>query len=302
MNCEVTENIEHQTANERWSEHGTEKSREPAGWKACATKGARSFQPFLLGLLVLVSLCGCASHKSFVGARPFDFQKDSFAYANELVWEYHFDADGKWVHQRREPQPDYTHHCFVVARSARQFFENARFDASLQPPTDEDCRKLIRRVVSIDPSHPLPDSKKIVIPGYTDLHDFSADREKLLKEECGGAWQSYFQRGHWRMIFPFSRARQDRTAEQLLADLKANCPPVVHVVRFPQLTINHAVMLFDAKQTEKEIVFSVYDPNKPESPKALVFDRATQTFTFAGNDYWPGGRVDIYEIYRTWNY
>jgi hypothetical protein len=237
-----------------------------------------------------------------VGARPFDFQKDTFAYANELVWEYHFDADGKWVHERREPQPDYTHHCFVVARSARQFFENATFDPAQPVASEETYRRLIRRVVSVDPSHPLAESKKIVIPGYADLRDFSASQEKLLKAECGGAWQSYFQRGHWRMILPFSRGEQEGMAEKLVADLKADRPPVVHVVRFPELTINHSVLLFDATETTNQILFSVYDPNKPDRPKTLTFDRTSRTFTFPGNDYWPGGRVDIYEIYRSWDY
>ena len=265
-------------------------------------KHFRRLLPALFAATLLLGMCGCASRQPFVGARPFDFQKDSFAYANDLVWEYHFDTNGKWVHQRREPAPDYTHHCFVVARSARQFFENARFDAT-QPVADgATYRRLIRRVVSVDPSHSLPEAKKIVIPGYADLRDFSAGQEVPLKEECGGAWQSYFQRGHWRMVFSFGRSHQARTADELLADLKQNRPPVVHVVRFPQLTINHSVLLFGATETEKEILFSVYDPNKPDAPKVLNYDRATRTFDFAGNDYWPGGRVDIYEIYRTWNY
>lgn len=254
-----------------------------------------------LSCAFLALLCGCAS-RPFVGSRPFNFQTDTFAYANELVWEYHFDANGKWVHHRREPEPDYTHHCFVVARSARQFFENAKFDPTLPAASAETYRRLIHRVVSIDPSHPLPDSKKIVIPGYANLREFSAAQENLLKSECGGAWESYFQRGHWRMIFPFSRASQEQTAQRLLADLKQNRPPVVHVVRFPQLTINHSVLLFGDKETPTNIVFSVYDPNKPDKPKALTFDRASKTFTFPGNDYWPGGRVDIYEVYRSWDY
>src|SRR6185437_8211993 len=232
--------------------------------------------------------------------RPFNFQTDSFAYSNRLVWEYHYDAKGKWVHNRREPPADYTRHCFVVARSARQFFENARFDATQTVATEAVYRRLIRRVVSVDPSHPLPESKKIVIPGYANLKEFSTAQEKLLKAECGSWLQSYFQRGHWRMIFPFSRANQEKTAERLLADLKQNRPPVVHLVRFPQLTINHAVLLFDAKETKKEIIFSVYDPNKPEFPKTLHFDRVTRTFMYPANDYWPGGRLNVYEVYRSW--
>jgi hypothetical protein len=287
MNYEVSGNIEHQPTS---IEHGPFPQRNP-----------RALFSIICGVLFL-ALSGCASHRQFVGTRPFDFQKDSFSYANELVWDYHFDANGKWVHQRHEPQPDYTHHCFVVARSARQFFENATFDATKPIATEATYRTLIRRVVSVDPSHPLADSKKIVIPGYANLRDFSAGQGQLLKAECGGAWQSYFQRGHWRMVFPFSRKHQHRTAEQLLSDLKENRPPVVHVVRFPQLTINHSVLLFDAKETVKEIQFSVYDPNKPDRPKTLTFDRASRTFAFPGNDYWPGGRVDIYEIYRSWDY
>jgi hypothetical protein len=66
--------------------------------------------------------------------------------------------------------------------------------------------------------------------------------------------------------------------------------------------MNHALLLFGAKETEQEILFSAYDPNKPESPKTLVFDRAARKFTFVSNDYWPGGRVDVYEIYRSWRY
>ncbi len=255
-----------------------------------------------LGTAAILSLCGCAGHRPFIGTRPFDFQKDTFAYANDLTWVYHYDANGKWVHERREPRPDYHQHCFVVARSARQFFENARFDPTQPIATEQTYRRLIRRVVSIDPSRPLDDSKRIVILGFADLREFSAAQEKLLKDECGGAWQSYFQRGNWRMVFPLNRRSQARTEEHLLADLKDNRPPVVHILRFPSLSINHSILIFGAKESEKDIVFSVYDPNKPDSPKMMTYDRATRTFNFPGNDYWPGGRVDVYEIYRTWDY
>jgi hypothetical protein len=252
--------------------------------------------------LLLALLCGCATQKPFVGPRPFDFQKDTFSYANELVWEYHFDANGKWVHQKREPEPDYTHHCFVVVRSARQFFQNARFDPNLPVADEAAYRKLIRRVVSVNPAHAVPESKRIVIPGYPDLRAFSLAQEKLLEAECGGAWHSYFQRGHWRMIFPFSRKSQAKTAERLVADLKQNRPPVVHIVRFPQLTINHAMLLFDAIETGTEVRFMAYDPNAPGKPATLTFDRASRTFLLPANDYFPGGRVDAYEIYRNWDH
>jgi hypothetical protein len=146
------------------------------------------------------------------------------------------------------------------------------------------------------------DSDKIVIPGYADLRSFSAAQAPLLKAECGGAWQSYLQHGHWRMIAPFSRHYQEKMAAQMLGEVKANLPVVAHLVRFPQLTINHAVVLYRAIETDKEIQFTTYDPNKPAAPVTLIYDRASRTFEFAANDYYAGGRVDVYEVYRNWLY
>jgi hypothetical protein len=248
-------------------------------------------------LIVLALLCGCAMPK-FAGSRPFDFQRDTFAYANGLVWEYHYDENGKWVHKKREPSPDYYQHCFVMARSARQFFQNARFDPTLPVTNDVAYRTLIYRVVSIDPACPVPEAKRVVIPGYADLRSFSAAKESLLKSECGGAWQSYFQRGHWRIMFPFARSGQKSNAEELLSDLKENRPPVIHIIRFPQLSINHAVVVFAAQETNSAVEFSIYDPNEPAAPRTLTFDRVTQSFRFPDNNYWPGGHVDVYEVYR----
>lgn len=258
----------------------------------CRLRTAHVLLLFCLAAL----LSGCTTQK-FSGSRRFDFQQDTFAFANELKWEYHF-SHGQWVHERREPPPEYSLHCFVLARSARQFFQFARFDPTLPIANDEIYRKLIRRVVKTDPTRVLPESEQVVIPGYANLRAFSEAKESLLKSECGGAWESYFQRGHWRMVWPFSRAGQQRMAEQLVEEVKVNRPPIIHVARFPQLSINHAMVVFDASENAEAILFSVYDPNQPGNPRTLTFDRASRTFTYPSNNYWPGGRVDVYEIYR----
>lgn len=235
-------------------------------------------------------------------ARAFDFQKDTFSFANELTWDYHYDSNGHWTSHKRSPKPDYTLHCFVLARSARQFFDHARFDPN-QPVADEKTyRRLIRRVVWISPRKRLPELQKIVIPGYADLRSFSAAHEKLLKAQCGSAWQSYFQRGNWRMIFPFSRAKQARMALQILSHLRPDHPVIVHLLRFPQLSINHAVVLYAARETKREIQFTTYDPNNPESPITLTFDRATRMFVLPATNYFPGGALKAYEVYWKWDY
>src|ERR1043166_6184019 len=115
--------------------------------------------------LLALLLGGCANSRSWASTRPFLFHADSFAFANETVWEYHPDpATGKILHRRRVPAPSYGRRCFVVARSARQFFQFARFDPGQPVSSDETYRHLIERVVSLDPSRERPEAQRIVIP------------------------------------------------------------------------------------------------------------------------------------------
>jgi hypothetical protein len=257
---------------------------------------------WLVGALALL-LVGCATSATHSFSRPFTFGQDTFSYANQLVWEYEFDdATGTTSHRKREPEPTYTHHCFVVARAAKQFFQNARFDPSLPRADKETYRRLIGRVVGVSPRKVQSEHARVVIPGYTNLFHFSRDWEAVLQAECGGAWRSYFQKGHWRMIFPLTRAHQDRMSRQLLDSLGRNRPAVVHVVRFPSLAINHSLVVFAAEKKREQIVFRVYDPNHPEKPSSLTYNPATRRFELPRNPYFSGGRVDIYEIYHAWNY
>jgi hypothetical protein len=266
-----------------------------------STRGAgRSERPgrLLWMLLLLALLSGCATSSPHAERRLFDFYSDAFAYPNELVWVYEYDANGKWTTRQRDPKPTYAQHCFVVARSALQFLNNARFAPELPLADEKTYRRLIRKVVATNPRKSLPEKDKIVIPGYANLRQFSEMQETALKEESGGAWQSYFQRGHWRMIFPFSRRHQEDTAVKLLQSVNQGNSAVLHVVRFPQLTINHAVVLYGAEESETGIVFSIYDPNRPQSPAFLNYDRVKRTFYLPANLYFKGGEVEVYEIYR----
>ena len=233
--------------------------------------------------------------------RRFEFERDTFSFANELLWEYRFDATtGKATFRKRAPKPDYALRCFVLTRAARQFLYHARFEANLKVASDEIYRRLIREVVSRNPRMPCEPQMQIVIPGFANLREFSAAREKLLKTGSGGAWRSYFLRSHWRMIFPISREHQGNTAESLLAETRKNFSPIIHLVKFPALTINHGIILFDAAETENEIQFFAYDPNDPEKPARLKFDRAAKTFSLPANSYWAGGELNVIEIYRGW--
>jgi hypothetical protein len=235
------------------------------------------------------------------GPRQFEFARDTFAFKNETYWEYHFDtASGKTTFSKREPKPDYAHRCFVLTRAARQFFYHVRFDPDRQAPDDPVCRRLIRQIVARNPRRSCATEKQIVIPGYANLREFSGARAPLLKAECGGAWRSYVLRSHWRMVFPISRPHQARTAAALRAALQQNIPPIIHLVKFPAVTINHSMLVFAAAETAGGVDFQAADPNNAEKPTTLSFDHKTSTFTLPPNHYWAGGELDIIEIYRTW--
>ena len=244
-------------------------------------------------------------HNEVVSGAPrrFEFARDTFAFANELHWAYRFDpATAKTTFSRRVPSPHYAHRCFVLVRSARQFLYHARFDPARSPASDNHYRHLIRQVVSRNPRKPCPPDQCLVIPGFASLWKFSVAREQLLKFECGGAWRSYILRSHWRMVFPISRAHQARTAAALNTAIHQGGSPTIHLVRFPNLSINHGMVLFNFEETASAIRFAAYDPNLPGRPSELTFDRAQRTFFLPRNHYWAGGRADVVEVYRGWFY
>lgn len=254
-----------------------------------------------VGVLALLA-GGCASPRSVgSGPRPFDFARDTLSYTNELVWEYQFDErSGETNFRRRKPPPEYALRCFAMVRLTRQFFQSARFDASRPEADAATYRRLIRQVVRSNPRRRLPEGEQVVIPGFADLRSFSRAQESLLKKAGGGPWRSYFQRGHWRMVFPFTRRGQERTARALLESIRAHCLPIVHVTRFPKLGINHALLLFDAEERTEEIRFRAYDPNDPGAPIVVVFERTGRRFLYPRTRYFLGGPVNVHEVYRHW--
>jgi hypothetical protein len=233
--------------------------------------------------------------------RRFDLERDAFAFPNELVWEYHFDQEtGSTRSARREPGPQYAHHCFVLVRAARQFFYHARFDPAAEPADDLTYRRLIRTVLAGPPRRPAEPEQRVLIPGYAGLRDLSAAREPVVKAACGGAWRSYVQHSHWRMFVPVSREHQHRTAGELLEATEDHSAPLVHLLRWPSLAINHGMVVFEGARTRTGAQFLAYDPNDPERSARLTYDRERRAFSLPANRYWRGGELNVFEIFRRW--
>lgn len=226
--------------------------------------------------------------------KSFDFFRDTFAFPNELHWEYRIDdATGKTTIFKNNPPPTYAHHCFVVVRAAKQFLLHAKFDPSLPKITDSEYAQRIRQLMRRSAEHESSD--KISIPGFANLREFTLTHKPLLQANCGGSWQSYVQRGNWRMVFPFSRAHQEREAKKLAS--RVDTLPIVHIVTFPKLSINHGIMLFDVRDSKDKLEFRAYDPNLVDRPAALFFDKTSRTFNFPRNHYFAGGPLNVYQIY-----
>ena len=230
--------------------------------------------------------------------RAFCFERDAFAFRNELFWEYRFDpVTGKTSTFSVSPRPNYAHRCFIMVRSVRQFHYHARFEPDFPGADESTYRRLVREILSRSPRKPGAEAHKVVVPGFEGLRAFSQTHEPLLKAECGGPWASYFLRSHWRMVVPTNRRHQEEMANQLTRSLPQRQAPVVHLYRFPRITINHGIVLFGMTESERDIQFDAYDPNIPEHPVKLIYDRAARTFVLPPTHYWAGGNVNVYEIF-----
>jgi len=209
-------------------------------------------------------------------ARRFSFERDTFAFAHELVWKYHFDpVTGAMTTCKTEPPPTYYHRCFVLVRAARLFFDYAYFAPELPQTAAPAYEKIIRKIIASNPRKSCAEENRIVIPGFDGLRSFSRAHENLLKANCGAAWESYFLRSHWRMIFKVYGRFQEKMAEKLKRSLQKRGVSLVHLFRFPNL---------------------------PEYPVELVYEKKLKRFTFAPNIYWGGGVLSVMEIFCDFPY
>jgi hypothetical protein len=235
--------------------------------------------------------------------RQFCFERDTFAFAHELVWKYRFDpVTGAMTTYKTDPPPTYYHRCFVLVRAARLFFDYARFAPELPQADETIYRRLIRKIISSNPRRPGAGPEGIVIPGFAGLRAFSQAHAALLQANCGAAWESYFLRSHWRMIFKVSGRFQEKMAEKLKRSLHQRGVALVHLFRFPRITINHGIVLYGFTESEQIIEFIAYDPNLPEHPVKLVYEKKPRVFTLAPNSYWGGGVLSVMEIFCDFPY
>ena len=260
------------------------------------------FLPLGLAFAAWIWLGGCAHEPpSKAAGKNFEFQKDTFAFANETVWSY---EGGRPETVRREDgtlrrnETRYMRRCFVVSRAAVQFWKFARFVPGGKRLSGEDLMKRIRDVTGRDVwKEPLVTEKRVVFPGYRDLHEMSKVETRPLQENIGFGWPTYFRPGNFCIIAPPSRAHQERTNRELQTWLENKRPMILWLCNFPSLDINHAVVVFGEKKDRQRFVYQVYDPNYADRPGRLEYDPKTRSFYFEKTFYFSGGIVSVRPVY-----
>jgi hypothetical protein len=265
---------------------GRSRTRQP--------RSSRWLAPVLLPVLLLPA-CASAPALDPPGAArapdspTFVLERDVFAFPNLVRAE----SPDRTV--------DFANYCLVMARGASQFFRFARFDAAATPVTDAEYTRLTAEVMRLPAWHgPWPAARRIVIPGYADLHALSRAREAAVKAGFDSSFLSMLHWRTWRVALPLSARHQAGLAQELMDELQAGRPVPLMLSSFPvEDYLNHAVLVYHRRPGGRAVEFLAYDPNDPTSPLGLHFDPASRGFWVEPLPYGPPGRVRAFRIYAS---
>ena len=251
----------------------------------------------VLGSLVisfLIQMSGASAATDALKPK-FDVKKDGLAFANDTSLVYSVDAVGELTAHRRDVPARFVHSCFIMCRSVIQFARFAEFAPAQPKLSEEEYRRLVKRIFRIPPWFPDP-AKKIVIPGYPNLDAFSAAHTAMLENNLGAWWPSFLRVGNWRMAWYFQRGGQALAAQRLATALDQGELQAVYVTRFPHL--NHCLLLYDYQRDPKgRLKFIAYDPNYIHEPTWLKYYPETRTFELQKRTYFNGGGVNVMRVY-----
>ena len=251
-----------------------------------------------LSVVAAVTLTGTS-----VIASDFRFDRDTLAFANQTVFEYH-DGHPSLRTGSSVRRDMYKRHCFVICRTALQFKKFARFDPRSAPLDDASLAARIRAVTHRQPwAAPLPKDQRIVFPGYKDLQEMSKARREFVQLNIGHGWPSYFRISNVRMIFLQSAGYQEETHAHLDAALARGELFAGFLTTFPRFTINHSILVYKRKSFSPNPGiehYLVYDPNHPESPRELTWSPHTRSFSYQKDWDFVGGYVRVYQVYGKW--
>jgi len=245
--------------------------------------------------LVLVT-AACAHAPVRPAARPaaasvpaFSFADDTFAFANDI----------------RARHPDghdlYANYCFVLARAVRQFHRFARFDPAAPRVDAEEYARRVRAVSSHAPWEPsLPPAERVVIPGFASLRAFSAAEEAAVKTGLGSRFWTLVHWTNWRVSMPVPDGHQAAVLDEVLAELAAGRLVQLLVTNWPKQELSHTVVAYGYRGVDDGVELTVWDPNDPAAPGAVLFDRRRERFVASRVYDTRVGPIRVFRMYYSW--
>src|SRR5207248_10375669 len=110
-----------------------------------------------LGVFAIVTLAHARDTTS-----AFGFDSDTFAFANQTVFEYH-EGHASLRRPSTTKRDTYNRHCFVMCRTALQFKKFARFDPHGDPLDDNSLAACVRASArQTSWTDALPEDRRIV--------------------------------------------------------------------------------------------------------------------------------------------
>ena len=258
----------------------------------------------LIALAITAVFTGCASLQPTAGpGRSFDFQRDTFAFHNELVFKVDAPPNNSTVATTAQTlERPYQRRCFIMAAGAVQFWKHARFEPNAPAISRRELARRIRQIRDDATWWPSESkNKRVAIPGFTGLRDLSQHEGALLRANMGAGWTTYFHLRKLPMPFPPSPTHQERLCNELRDWLRQGHPMVLWLYNFPHVNINHAVTVYEeiAPSAPQQVAFHVYDPNYTDAPRTLVFDFASRSFSYDRTFYFAGGPVHARQMYTS---
>jgi hypothetical protein len=247
------------------------------------------YRQFVLGCLLAV-------WSMTAWSKGFDFQTDTFGFANQTYFDYKPLTDSQTQIIRRHGRvPDFSRHCFQMCRAVLQFFQFTEFRPDLPKVSESDYQKIVRRVSRV-PAWSSGPSVKVMVPGYKDLHDFSLGETLAIQKNLGIWWPAYWRIGNWRIVFPVPRSGQEWIANWLRNQLDDGRIRAVYITRFKP--INHCLVVYHYTSAQNgDIVFDVYDANQPGKLVQLTYRASDRSFYYDKTWYYRGGMVSVLQLY-----
>ncbi|MEN9573628.1 MAG: hypothetical protein RL514_1483 [Verrucomicrobiota bacterium] len=169
----------------------------------------------------------------------------------------------------------------VDAGVARQFFLHARFEPAQPPPTNERRLALVREVLGRKANEPSAEARRVVIPGYANLREFSRLQGHLLRAESWLVCPCEARTPLVLKAFGSRDAQKVAAARELAGSLAANRPVLVRLFRHRPLKYDRSLLLFSAQDQAGELRCQAYDPAAPSQPVQLTFNHASRTFALS---------------------